>query len=619
VFDDTIEIVPGKHRQLYIPFDTIVNYTGIDNVVIQDYQYNPAFPPPLFTPYITQMPNTGPIRTLIALDYYDLDPNDPPKLMGKKTDFTFTTFVLNPETNYGVISGTVYDTSGNAMSNANVSVKGTSVNTQTDTEGKYKLPELPYGNYSIKVSLTGYSEDSLMVSLDTSSLIQNFHLVKRAQIQIAGSVYGDNDTTQPLQNVDVVATGLTHVHVQTGADGSFMLDSIFGVSDYNITFSLYGYYDTTLSVNVTNQNINMGKVVLRQEFISPLNVFATNGSNVVLKWISPFMSNQVKLQNDHNVISYSYTNSPNEDVWLGNVFTIKDTTTLTSAEIRTDVYKNLNGLVSIDVFDRGTEDLLASSKPFIIYADSTQTIDLPNIVVYNDIYVMLHWKDNPTSTNALGIDFSSDTIPNTAYIKYPGQSFVKFSYYLGHNAPNMSFLVRVNTLVKGSHISNNESATYNVYRGLAKEFPNVDKWEMLNSTPVNGFTFTDKNWWEVQPGKYRYAVEALYPKGTSEMTFSNELDAVATGVNDIVNNEKTISLYPVPAKNSLSIVFHNLEYQQIKVKIVNITGKVFDEFTLLGGNNVTKTRNVSKYANGLYFLKVTMDSHVITKKFLVKH
>ena len=45
VFDGIVEILPGNGRELYIPFDAPIPYSGVDNIVIQDYQYDPEWWP----------------------------------------------------------------------------------------------------------------------------------------------------------------------------------------------------------------------------------------------------------------------------------------------------------------------------------------------------------------------------------------------------------------------------------------------------------------------------------------------------------------------------------------------------------------------------------------------
>ena len=618
VFDDTIEILPGKNRQVFIPFDTIVNYTGHGNIVVQDFQYNPEFPFAFFKAYITKEAAGSPIRSVAVFDYFQLDPDNPPADYRKFSDFAFTTFVMDPESNFSSVSGTVYDTTGRALDSVKISVNGTSVNATTDASGSYHLPGLPYGNYNITAGRPGYYDSTVSVTLDTTAFILDFHLIKRLYLHISGNVYGNDDPDKPLQNVRVTALGLTRDSTLTDKNGHFTLDKIIGASSYKLKFSLHGYADTTIKVAVAGKDFDMGRVILRQEFISPFNVQVSDCPDAVVRWESPFMSDKYKFQNDFNVVSYSYTNSPNEEVWMGNAFSLRDTVTLTSVEIRTDIWPNANEKVTIDIFGPGAENILASSKPFIMYRDTVLTIDIPNIEVSTDFFAMVHWKDDPKSTNALAVDFSSDSVPNTAFIKYPGKGPVKLSDYIGHNAPNMSFLVRVNALVKGHHNTDGKKITYNIYRGLADEFPNTADWLMINPSPVSQLTYADKGWSGLQPGKYRYAVEAVYQHGTSEKSFSNVLEAVATGISDVINKGKTLLVYPVPAGKKLSIDFHNMDFKQATVQILDAMGKVLDEFSVSKGTG-TKTWDISKYKNGIYFLRIKLDDQVINRKFIIRH
>src|SRR5438552_19172414 len=59
------------------------------------------------------------------------------------------------------ISGTVKDSSGAVVPNANISVKnsatGTSRQTISDSAGLYSIPNLAPGNYDITISVPGFS------------------------------------------------------------------------------------------------------------------------------------------------------------------------------------------------------------------------------------------------------------------------------------------------------------------------------------------------------------------------------------------------------------------------------------------------------------------------------
>jgi len=52
------------------------------------------------------------------------------------------------------------------------------------------------------------------------------------------------------------------------------------------------------------------------------------------------------MQNDTGIPTYSFTNEPYEDVWLGNLFENEEMVTITSVEIYWDVYENAHDFKS---------------------------------------------------------------------------------------------------------------------------------------------------------------------------------------------------------------------------------------------------------------------------------
>lgn len=607
VYDDTVEIFSGMGKEMYIPFDTAVLYSGIDNVVIQAYQYDPEWPPSILRIYGKLMPASGPINTIGLYDYYALDPNALPSTYNYTRDFAYTQFVVEPIVNYCSISGTVFDNGGVTLAGAEVSVNGTSINVFSNANGEYTLPDLPYGTYDISASFLGYNDSIETMVLNTATQVQDFHLLERTKVSITGWVAGDNAPSIPLENVQIEALGYTSDNATSNSSGSFLLSNIYGVSNYKVRFSMYGYFDTILTVLVTDTNINLGTILLKQEFISPYDVFmATYGSSTI-KWEDPLQSKKGKLQNDLNMVSHSYTNEPLEDVWLGNIFEIADTTTITSVEFLSDIYINATDYVQIEVFN-SSEELIASSDSFLMMPDSFQTIDIPNIVVYDDIYVMIHWKDNVASTNALTIDFSDSNIYNGAVIKYPSQPIMLLTDFFANGAPNMSFILRANTLEYDTPITNEEDLSFNVYRGLASEFPSLDNWQLLNATPVSGTSYSQDPWTVPDPSAfYRYAVETVYTNGVSEVTFSNSVLGSILGVKQVDEAVFNIQLYPNPATNVVHISLNEPLEKESRVIIRNALGQIVSQFNVSPGTKRFE-RNVSMLPNGAYFMSVEINT-----------
>ncbi len=615
VFDGVVEILPGNNRELYIPFNQPIPYSGVDNIVVQDYQYSPEWWPSIPRFYSTENGGND-IRTISSLDVFGLDPLNPPTFFGPWTNYAYTRFVINPSISTATLSGNVTDTNSAVIANATVSIEGTSISAQTDGNGDYELIPIPYGTYDVTASKFGYIDQTIATTLDSENVLQDFVLEERAQVEITGRVVGSNNLSAPLANVEVEMVGYVNETTQTNSAGEFTFPLVYGSSEYELTFTFYGYETLTILVPVGSEAIDLGDVVMLQEFLSPFDVSVSTDTEVTVSWKNPQESSKVKLQNDFDVNSFSYTNEPNENVWLGNIFTINEITTLTSVEIRTDLYTNAVDFVSMDVIDLATEEILATSELFLIQQDSLQTINLPNIVVYNDIAVAVHWQNNPESTNSLVIDFSDENIPNTAMIKYPGQPVTLLSDFFG-GAPNMSFHVRLNTMDDGTPDTNGEVLTYNVFRGLASEFPNTSNWELLNASPISETSYVDGDWSSADPTEqYRYAIETIYAEDLSEVTFSNIIDAFVLGISEEELSNGVI-LYPVPTKQVLNIQSNYTIDENSTIEIFDVLGNLVGEIASSQTNNGIISKDVSGLANGVYIVRMTVQGAVINKKIIV--
>ncbi len=619
VFDGVVEILPGNNRDLYIPFNQPVLINGIENVVIKNYQYDPEFPPSIFRMYGNNL-GSGPTRSIYLLDVFDLDPENLPTYFGAIPSFSFTRFVVDPSTSSSVLSGIVYNNSNNIpVANATVSIPGSTLTAQTDVNGYYEFPALPYGVYNLKTSSTGFLDNTLDVDLNTTTQTQDIFLDPRAGLQVTGAVFGDNNGL-PLEAVDVsiYKDGNLVETVTSDNNGDFILTNVFAEFDYEVKLFMYGYYEKMIPFSTVDTNIDLGNIILVQEFISPFDVYVNSDTAPTVHWKSPKMSSKVKLKKDLNVQSWSITNEPNENVWLGNFFSISKMTTLTSVEIQTGYYPNAVDYATIDIFDLASNTVLATSEPFLMHQDSLITIDIPNIVVSKTILAMVHWQNNVASTNSLALDYSDEFISNSAFIKFPDSAPQLLNNFLGAGSPRMSFLLRVNTLVDGSPVTNNETLSYNVFRGLATDFPNVSNWEKINLSPVSDVSLIDLNTSGINPAEYyRYAVETIYSNGYSEVTYSNSVAGNVLGISDYQMINSEIKVYPVPANDKITIKFGpNIQVNK-PIKVYDILGK--EVFTLESSRikNGTVSKNINALQKGIYLIRIDVEGVIINKKFIV--
>ena len=618
VFDGVIEIVPGDNRDLYIPFDEPFLLNGVENVVIRTYQYDPEWPPSILR-FLGEYETRGGVRTIGAQEVFDLDPDNPPTGFFQTQNFNHVQFVVDPITASSTVSGVVYDNdTNNPIVGATITLEGSAATTITDISGNYTLPALPYANYNMTASAEGYLDGVLEVEFNAETQTQDFYLNPLPELVVSGNVYGSNAPATPLELVDVTISkdGVVIESTSTDINGAFTFPLIYGGSDYELTVFMYGYDEEVIPFSAIDANIDFGDIILNEEFISPFDVQVDGDSGPTVTWKSPKLSSKVKLQHDLNEESNGYANEPNEDVWLGNYYLITDLTTITSVEIITSIYEGAEDIVTIDIIDLNTNEILATSEPFLILQDAKQVVDIPNIVVSDNIIAAIHWQDNAETTNFLSVDYSDANIFDGAVIRYPGELPNLLSSIIG--VPS-SFLLRVNTLDDDMPITNNETVTYNVYRGLAIEFPDTSNWTLLNSSPVADLDLIDADRTGIDPDVfYRYAVETIYTNGESDVTFSNEIIGGLLSTTDYQFLTSDVQIYPNPADEFINIKLGNNAQTNKPIEIFDALGKQVLSIDVSMIQNGLITKNINALQSGLYFVKVHIDNTIVTKKIIVK-
>ena len=82
-----------------------------------------------------------------------------------------------------------------------------------------------------------------------------------------------------------------------------------------------------------------------------------------------------------------------------------------------------------------------------------------------------------------------------------------------------------------------------------------------------------------------------------------------TGINEIINNENHIAVYPNPTANNLIIE----SPQDAVVEITNIQGQLIKTLTAKGNKiNI----DVSAFPKGIYFIHATTQNSIATNKFI---
>lgn len=147
-----------------------------------------------------------------------------------------------------IISGTVQDEEGSKLPGVSVTLKGTSIGTQTDSEGFYKLNISKPGNYTLTISSVGHVSQSKSVTLKSGQHLKSGFSLKSDTRNIDEiTVHGKTETQEVREQAFTVNAIETKRFANTTSDLNQVLNKTAGIrvreeggvgSDFN--FSING-------------------------------------------------------------------------------------------------------------------------------------------------------------------------------------------------------------------------------------------------------------------------------------------------------------------------------------------------------------------------------------------
>ncbi|MGI6719242.1 MAG: C10 family peptidase [Bacteroidales bacterium] len=87
------------------------------------------------------------------------------------------------------------------------------------------------------------------------------------------------------------------------------------------------------------------------------------------------------------------------------------------------------------------------------------------------------------------------------------------------------------------------------------------------------------------------------------------------GINDY--NTINFDIYPNPAKDIINVISDNI-YNHIKVEVLDIAGNILYTSNYKHKETLNTPINISHYSDGIYFVRITTDSGIFTKKIILK-
>lgn len=151
---------------------------------------------------------------------------------------------------FGTITGTATDDTGNPISDVNVTVSSVNeddVSVTTGADGKYIVENVPLKAHTVTFAKTGWLTVSVTVGadkFDDSQVATADVTMVSASAKISGTVTDAQNNDAPISGVSVSTGAET---VTTGEDGTYLIENLVE-DDYTVTFAKETYVTVTKEV-----------------------------------------------------------------------------------------------------------------------------------------------------------------------------------------------------------------------------------------------------------------------------------------------------------------------------------------------------------------------------------
>ena len=519
-------------------------------------------------------------------------------------------FIFNP--NVGSMQGTVAVSGSSPLAGVQVKINELGIMSVTDATGNYQMAYVPAGAYNataVKYTYLPVTKPAIVTASNTTTV--DFVLDLLGLLPVTGRVVGNNNPATGLAGASITLTGYNDYTTITDAQGYFTLENVYSNNTYAIGVASNGYDAFSDQVILGTSAVDLGVIVLTETMVIPYAIAAQDQTDKVhLTWLTPDVTAQNVIAFDDGVNENGYAGEPNEEVWLGNFLPIPVPSTITSFDIYWASYGvNTPQTMRLDIFD-DKNDLLCSSSEFSSGTDEWLHVDIPNLTLQGNYFVMIHWNGSFAQSTYLAID-TTDATRDYAYYRYPGSTPQLLSDLTGVSG---TFLIHANAMTAtGKSVLTPGSTTavngYNIYRGLLSDISNAGNWPQLNAGTITSNEYNDLTWPPAVDEIYIYAVKAFYTFGESELAFSNPLNSLYTGNEQVAKLQ--YSVYPNPATEYVNIV----NCKDTRITLFNMEGKLMMNKEIHDNNYRLDARGFSK---GVYSLIIQGKSEIVPVKLVIK-
>ena len=193
----------------------------------------------------------------------------------------------------------------------------------------------------------------------------------------------------------------------------------------------------------------------------------------------------------------------------------------------------------------------------------------------------------PLCNLTYGYNQTSNTFDDAFILSFSQNDSLIWSTYLGGSSTDCGYGITTfqnkKLYVTGASWSTNTSFLYDLN-------PGVSWWQPTNYGSSDGFIS-------------RFSLIPILP----------------VGVEDNIQPNNNLSIYPNPTTDDLSIVFETKDNEDIRISISNVLGQIVynEKMEAYNGTNIRKI-NIAKYATGVYIVNVSTKDRNISRKIIKK-
>lgn len=433
--------------------------------------------------------------------------------------------LLLKEQDKGLISGTVTDGT-DPLAGVTITLGDNAYTAQTDAEGKYSIPDVMAGTYTLKGTLLGYEDGTNEITVEplkeTTSDIQ---LQARPVYRFTGKVI--DQANKPVGGAAVTLSGYTTYRATSNLAGEFEIPAVYRSEAYQVTVSRNNFEPESRPQEISG-NLNQTFELNYKPVASYKLTAKDNGTNVGLEWTHPI-----------DLASYQYDNGKPESYLgydeggeyhvVGSIFPTGGM--IYRVKWFTMPNKDKKPYVHLYIFDldengNPTSEMLFKQKNIPTVDYEWTTFELPAAVeAPRGFLLALSSEGNVSLAIDTGnpdgiIDHPHTQCYNTNYEFADGYRFVDETDKTYH------FMLRAEVEhLEDATVSSPLDIKYDLWRMKADEKENPEKWTSLKSG-LTATTFSDTEISALPQGVYRYAVKAVYPVGNliSDPTFSPDVN-----------------------------------------------------------------------------------------------